>query len=72
MNDSYNDLKDSVAKGFRQIEAGQFTEISSKDELVAMAREKRSLLDHLTHETSADREFDPERRKSSLREVDFD
>ena len=38
----YEKLKSSVCRGFEQIEKGAFTEISTKDELFAMARERRS------------------------------
>ena len=34
-------LKASVARGFEQIEAGQFTEVNSKEELFEMARSRR-------------------------------
>lgn len=35
-------LKDSISKGFQQVDDGDFTEVSNKDELFAMARERRS------------------------------
>jgi antitoxin ParD1/3/4 len=38
----YEKLKGSISRGFEQIEEGAFTEVTSKEELFAMARQRRS------------------------------
>ena len=37
----YETLKSSVTRGFKQIEEGQFTAVSSEDEFLSMARSRR-------------------------------